>query len=446
VQVTIEPVSANHVFTNTSPVNFIKNPTTVVILTGADANDANKVAKVEMVRFGQFTPTPAPGTTTPDRLGIEPNLTWTADDPRLVWWIIGEDGGEYRGKADFRNTDASKHGTTIEVFGSREGDVLIQPYSGGFGYGMFRATVLPLRQVKYRINRIFTRAVAPAPGKPGRTAQGPTRSHDDAKRHIAIANIFLRQAGIELIPDTSTQKAAPKPGNPQIGLAALDGFIVAVTDGQTAAGATIGGQFDVEVNAVSLTFRASDFRGNQAIQINARNEIITFAYIESRSRNDAVAAANLIPRNHTPGLLLKDKGTPSSSLIVRSGIPDQVPVTEVRMRVGVSVGVGPAPATPAGGARNRNLLWGIVVPTRTADAQNVPGGMTQDLLYGGTLAHEVGHVLGLDHRTTTPPSADGLRTPRDKNLMFAGTTRNMENVDIVQVKAIRNSEVLRRNP
>jgi hypothetical protein len=72
--------------------------------------------------------------------------------------------------------------------------------------------------------------------------------------------------------------------------------------------------------------------------------------------------------------------------------------------------------------------------------------MSQDLLYGSTLAHEVGHVLGLDHRTTRPPFADGLRTPRDKNLMFPGTTRNMENVDIVQVKAIRNSEVLRRNP
>jgi hypothetical protein len=72
--------------------------------------------------------------------------------------------------------------------------------------------------------------------------------------------------------------------------------------------------------------------------------------------------------------------------------------------------------------------------------------MAQDLLYGSTLAHEVGHVLGLNHRTTTPPFADGLRTPRDKNLMFPGTTVNMESLDIVQCKAIRNSEVLRRNP
>ena len=110
------------------------------------------------------------------------------------------------------------------------------------------------------------------------------------------------------------------------------------------------------------------------------------------------------------------------------------------------VGLGPQPPTPAGGARDRNLLWGIVVPTFSSDlvAPKVP--ISQDLLYGSTLAHEVCHVLGLNHRTTTPPFADGQRVPRDKNLMFPGTTQNMESLDIVQSKAIRNSEVLRRNP
>jgi hypothetical protein len=121
--------------------------------------------------------------------------------------------------------------------------------------------VVALRQIKYRINRVLTKLVAPVlpspgkPGKPGRAAHAPTRSHVDAKRHIDIANIFLRQVGIELIPDNSTQVASPPPGNSQIGLAGLDHFVVAVTNGAGAtAGSTVAGGFDVEVNDVSLTF------------------------------------------------------------------------------------------------------------------------------------------------------------------------------------------------
>jgi hypothetical protein len=313
---------------------------------------------------------------------------------------------------------------------------------------MFRATVLPLRQIKYRINRIFTQFVAPAPGRPGRAAHAPTRSHVDAARHIDVANIFLRQVAVQLIPDNNTQVAARPPGNAVIGQSGLDRFVVAVTAGAgAAAGTTVPGGFDVEVNNVGLTFRATDFASGQAIQINARNEIITFAYIETLLTNNAVAQADFIPTNHTPSRLLKDKGTPSSSLIRRSGIPDQTPVDEVKMTVLAAIGVAsPQPATPANGNRNRNLLWGIVVPTRSSDivATNVP--MGQDLLYGSTLAHEVGHVLGLNHRTRTPPFNDTLRVPRDKNLMFPGTTVNMESLDIVQCKAVRNSEVFRRNP
>lgn len=443
VEVTIDPVSANHPFTATSDVNSIKNPPAVVILAAADQNDATKVAKIEMIKFGNF----ATGATVADSLGIEPTtLNWTDDDDRISWWIIGDDGKEYKGKADFRNTDAAKRGTKIEVFGTQEGDVLIQPYSGGFGYGMFRATVFPLRQIKYRINRVFTRFVAAAPGKPGRAAHAPTRSHVDARRHIDVANIFLRQVGIQLIPDNSNQMAAPRPGNAQIGLPGLDRFVVAVTQGAGATpGSTLSGAFDVEVNDVSLTFRATDARSDLAIQINARNEIITFAYIESLSTVRAVAQTSFAPTNHTPGRLLKDKGTPSSSLIPKSGIPNQTPVSEVRMVVG-RASVGPQPPTPANGNRHPALLWGISVPTRSSDLVATQVAMTQDLLYGSTLAHEVGHVLGLDHRAKRDAFPDNQTVPRDKNLMFPGTTQNMESLDIVQCKAIRNSEVLRRNP
>jgi hypothetical protein len=136
-------------------------------------------------------------------LGIEPNLAWTADDDRIAWWIVGDDGGQLRGKADFRNDETARRGTKIEVFGTAEGDVLIQPYSGGFGYGMFRANVVTLRKIKYRVNFIVTDEVPARPGRRRIPARAPTRTHTQARDHIKVANVYLRQAGIELIPDDS---------------------------------------------------------------------------------------------------------------------------------------------------------------------------------------------------------------------------------------------------
>lgn len=104
-----------------------------------------KVPKIEMVKFPIPAPV-APATEAPP--SIEPDLKWDKDDARIAWWIIGN-GGEYKGRADFLNSEGAKRGTKIQVFGTQEGDVLIQPYSGGFGYGMFRATVVPLKKVKY---------------------------------------------------------------------------------------------------------------------------------------------------------------------------------------------------------------------------------------------------------------------------------------------------------
>ncbi len=477
VQVTIDSVASGENFTATDDLNSIRNPAAVVILTGADTADTKKVAKLEMIKFA-VPAVPAAGTTpgtpgTPAALGIEPNLAWTDDDDRLAWWVIGDDGGDYKGKADFRNAEPAKRGTKIEIFGTKEGDVLVQPYSGGFGYGMFRANVVPLRQVKYRINRISTNAVpaVPAspgkPGKPGKLAHGPTRSHPDALRHIQATNIYLRQVGIELIPDNSAE-VARKTGNPKIGLAAIDPHVVSVTQFTGAGGAAQPGHFDVVVDQISMTFRAQD-SGNSAaegaVRVNARNEIITFAYIESLAGGTAanpsrtLAQAQFIPTNHAKGGVLRDKGVPSSSLIKKTGIPGDTPVSQVNMVVLSQLFIGPQPATPANGARNINLLWGITVPTTSVDAfvTQVGAPANADMIYGSTLAHEVGHVLGLRHRippgvlaspgSKPDPFPDGVRTPKTKNLMFPQlNVTTAENLDIVQVKTIRLSEVLLRNP
>jgi len=57
-------------------------------------------------------------------------------------------------------------------------------------------------------------------------------------------------------------------------------------------------------------------------------------------------------------------------------------------------------------------------------------------------------VLGLRHRIASgDPFPDGITTPKTRNVMFPEINPGeVENFDIVQAKAIRLSEVLKRNP
>ncbi len=436
VTVVIDPVISGETPLLTSDINFIRNAAVTPMLQGADAADPLKASLIDITQ-------------------IAPNLTFTADDPRIAWWIVGAQPDEagkakYLGKADFLNTEAAKRGTRIQIAGTDNfpGDILVQPYSGGFGYGMFRTNVAPLKKVKYRVNRIFTDLVPATPTKPQIVARVPTRSHNDAKNHIKLMNIYLRQMGLELIPDDSAE-VATSAGNPLIGLAKLDANIVSATRIEA-------GHFDVKVNAQKFTFRATDTQGDDSVRLNARNEVIVFAYIHSlASGNNVLAQAQVWPHNHAPkarkdppsatSLILRDSGVPSTSLISRSGIPGSTPVGAVNLRI-LAATFAKFKSTQT--ARHVDLLWGISVPTFSVDNSSTPA--NRDAFYATTLAHEVGHVLGLKHRIGTgsgDPFADGLTTPASKNVMFPSLNfPTAENFDIIQSKAVRFSEVLFRNP
>jgi hypothetical protein len=537
VHVEINPVLSGDNIRHGDDINMIRNPAGCVLLSGGDAADTSKVPKYEITK-------------------IEPNLTWTDDDDRIAWWVVGGESagdGKYDGKADFHSDEKSKRGTKIQIFGTQAGDVLIQPYSGGYGYGMYRANVVPIRKVKYRINRIFTTAQAAIPAQPAltalpavaaqppfpgttgipaqpavpdlpaiaarpavaaiaaRAAHTPTASHAEALLHMKIVNIYLRQAGIEMIPDDSAEMASPartaRPALPAVAAQAAVAAQVATpalpataTTPAVAAQPAVGarpaipdlpampeikastvnnnvgqasldqkiieikrvqaGHFDVEVDDVSLTFNASSPNSRSAIRINARNEVVTFAYIESQPGTKTLATALLCPQNHAPqarkdppraystaSYTLPDKGIPSSSLIPKTGIPPDVPVGEVKMIV-LFPDVSWQGASPA--TRDVNLLWGVIVPTTSID-NSAGGGATQDqirLAYGNTLAHEIGHVLGLGHRGVAgDPVPDGLTVPANENLMHpSNPPPTAQNVDLIQVKGIRFSEIMFRNP
>jgi len=342
---------------------------------------------------------------------------------------------------------------------------------------------------------------------------------------MKIANIFLRQIGVDMIPDNSAEVArpviagsagfpavaaqplvnpqpptpalgalAPQPAvlarpaipprppippvagsvaNNKIGDAALDNNVVAVTLVQT-------GHFDVEVNDAKFTFNsAADQRS--AVRINARNEVVNVAYIEQDptlgTGTTTLSTALLCPANHAPSskarqpeaapsqrtppggakdyvqanFTLDDLGTPASSLITKagdkSGIPPDTPASKVSLFV-LFPDVEWQAATPVN--RDVNLLWGIIVPTRNMDsAPTAPKTVDKTRhMYGFVFAHEMGHILGLGHRGATgDPVTDGLALPADTNIMRPFVKPpDTENFDIIQVKAVRFSEVMARNP
>jgi len=544
VQVIIDPITSGDNVKPADPINLIKNPSGCVILTGADASDSTVVPRYEITK-------------------MLPNLAWTDDDDRIAWWILGDEAkadNQYDGKADFMGTEAAKRGAKVQVFGITTGDILIQPWSGGYGYGMIRVHVIPIRQIKYRISRIFTTARAavkaipaqvavpaqaavpafagsvghpPLPAVPdlpavpalpaipalkARKAHAPTTSHAEAKLHIQISNIFLRQMGYEMIPDDSAEMASPaivarpafpevkaapaiahqkavpaiganpprpevparpavkarpaipaivaSAGNPKVGLPALDSRIISITKVEP-------GHFDVEVNSSALTFNSA---ANQipAIQLNARNEVISVAYIEQDPTFGTgvvtLSTALRCPANHAPltsarqpegspnqkgtakkykaaNFTLPDLGTPSTSLISKSGIPPNTPASKVKMVV-LFPDVNWQGASPA--TRDVDLLWGIVVPTKNMDAAPTPP-ITVDKtrhMYGFVFAHETGHILGLGHRgALANPVTDGVAIPPDKNIMRPFVNPPVtENFDIIQTKATRFSEVMNRTP
>ena len=544
VQVTIDPITSGDNVKPTDNINLIKNPSGCVILTGAGASDKKAVPRYEITK-------------------ILPDLKWKAGDTRIAWWILGTDAkgnNQYDGKADFMNQDSAKYGTKVQVFGITTGDILIQPYSGGYGYGMIRAHVVPIRQVKYRVSRVFTtkknaiaavaaqaavpaQAATPAfpgnaaipaqpaipnlpavaarlaiPAVPARAKHGPTQSHAEAKLHMKVSNIFLRQMGIEMIPDDSAQMTnavvaanpgsaavkaqaavAARPATPAIGAIAAQPAVparpavpalpaipaVAAVAANTSVGlpaldakvvnATLvsPGHFDVEVNDVNFTFNSA---ANQipAIQINARNEVISVAYIEQDptlgTGTTTLSTALRCPANHAPltsarqpegspnqlgtakgyttaNFTLPDLGTPSTSLIPKTGIPPDTPAGNVNMIV-LYPDTNWQPASPA--TRDVELLWGIIVPTRNMDsAVKAPvTAANRRHMYGFVFAHEMGHILGLGHRgALANPVTDGIAIPPDKNIMRPFVNPPVtENFDIIQAKAVRFSEVMNRNP
>jgi hypothetical protein len=258
---------------------------------------------------------------------------------------------------------------------------------------------------------------------------------------VAVANLFLRQIGLELTRDTNHSvnngaRIARDGGN------IIDGvFRISVAQGWTR----------------GINGNACD----RAVRLNYRNApagqppVLNFAYVHSDANNGYGAACYYPDSKLAVGLAvgarptIQDNGSPSSSWATSTNSTN------------VTGGSGVPPDAAAGTATmtlisrrrptNHARLFGMYVAGDCGDATNP----ANDQVYGLVIAHELGHMLNLGHRVERPDAADpsgfiaggifvdGLTYPDPENVMRWGIAANVnQDFDILQALAVWESPIV----
>jgi len=362
----------------TDPINFIHNPPVIPILTAAEANNQT-AACIEWTYYR------------PAALGF------TETDDRLRWSKVSvADGGDI----EFVGGD---RGLIIYVRGTHEGEVRLECRMEGVVLATYRALVRQIRDIPYRVNILN--------GPPG--AQ-PFSRPEDVQQHLQVANIFLRQLGLQLVPNTDppTDGASTTPG--------------------------INGIFRISVPAGRTVNVQGDYP--PCTRLNFRPNVVNIAYIHSDYWLDGgvvqhgFGMASDFSGSTLPGTRVTDRGTPSTSWIRPSGIrPDGEPRT-VRMRVFRGNQRRSSPAT----GPDYSQLFGFYVTNLSGSPTSEMGILT----YAGTIAHELGHILTLRHRIGD--GNDQLSRPPGTNLMHGTNASTLaQDLDIIQARAILGCPVVR---
>jgi hypothetical protein len=325
-------------------------------------------------------------------------LNFADNDPRLEWTWVPTSGGTVRFVGQPR-------GRKVLVYGTAAGEGRLEVRFQGALFASYRALVMAVKQIPFRANILNGPTAASQP----RSTPGNVRDH------IAIANRFLRQMALELTPDadwTATHDARPT-GIPGI-------FRIRVAAGVT--------------RNIGVTGWA------RATRLNYRQGVFNFAYIHS-DRDGNLGAACDYPANNA-GNSITDNGTPSTSWVLPSGVLPDGAAGTVTMNL-----LGDRMRDPAAFPR----LYAMYV----TDGNGDPAVLASQQTYAGTIAHELGHVLGLGHRVEGPDATqptglvangiffDGLTTPPEENVMhWVNPTTLAQDFDIIQTRAAHRSPVV----
>ncbi|HVT87417.1 MAG TPA: hypothetical protein VHD56_01080 [Tepidisphaeraceae bacterium] len=359
----IDPVTpdsdpaGNPPFVNPGPINTIANPAAIVQMNAADVSADNaaiiKFTSIDKANY-QF-----------GRDDDNPNIYWQvdpastgavsfvvngqADDKGLVAHVYGTAPGRVRLNAYMKNSDPAKP------------DTLLDFYEG---------VVVPLKQIKFRVQLLYQAALP--------NVKTPTRE-EDAKLQISMANMYLRQLGVELVPDDHdvTNGTATK---------IEQGYFSAATAGL--------------VHEVTIDPNDPAKSADNAIAVNYVPDVLQIAYVQTVGEAGANAAGTTVssPAPGTPTIGVKYR-VDASDINLKRRI--------MKLEDGRNGGDG---ALNGGTPHN----WGIII-AGSVEGRGNPGKAL-------TIAHEVGHFLGLRHRDTPANYAvllkdDGIRAPHDHNVM-----------------------------
>lgn len=317
------------------------------------------------------------------------DIKLTADDDRLEWKITS-------GAANAALLGPKK-GMGVYVYGIAKGEIKLQLDFLGTKVAEYRAAVLDLRTVRCRVNLLD--------GGPGFKANS---SAADVEKQIAVANRILRQSAVELKldPDATTSNGAVK---------LKDGI------------------FRVPLSAAKKGL-AKNLSGNfpAATRLNRRPEILSLVYcvdMASTATDGTLGEAIAHPFNNSPipsgGSFpqLTDSASPSSSWISPSGVYPHAAATAQTIEM---MQENLDPSIPAA---DRKKHWAVTLCN----------GNSTEFRFGNTLAHEVGHALGLAHREAT----QDLLPELNQNLMHATEGPSVaQDLDILQTRVIHNSPLV----
>jgi hypothetical protein len=374
-------ISGGVAVTAASPINVLPNPSVIPILSppppaaapGAGSPPVADATNAARIEFSYYQPD---------------SLAFTDSDPRLEWSWTALAGGAI----DFLGP---KTGLKVMVYGTAAGEVLLTVKYKGADFATYRALVKAVKKIPARFN------ILNGPAAPSQPLTTPA----DVLNHVAIANCYLRQVGVELAYDTNAT----------------------VTDGATAVRGSPG-IFRIKVTAGQA--RNIPQGGHpKAAQMNFRDFVANFAYVHSDIGGNLGRATDR--QASKSGATITDNGKPSTSWIPPTGIdPDPAAGTITMNLRPVMQSLKADGVTP----KFPNLFAMYLTNANGSPSANPD-------VYANTLAHEFGHILNLAHRPQA--GGDGLSFPANENLMHpSNPPAQAQDLDIIQARAVHQSPLV----
>ncbi|MFZ4574611.1 MAG: peptidoglycan-binding protein [Phycisphaerales bacterium] len=377
--------------TGTPALNSLANPSVIPVLKPSDPEFVNRVARLAVTYLR------------PHDLDLS-KLFWVVKSGPVK--LFGVLSGSLSVLA--YATAESPNPAEIELrYGGEKGEAI----------ALFRAWAAPIKFIPIRATIVVgTNAGAT-----------PRATAADVKKHIDLANTLMLQAGLLFVPDPDTRT--------------WDGAV---------ADPTSPGMYVLKTTDDSMTVGVASNIPPHPMRLNFRPGAMHLCYVKSLSSPTAVGVGT--DRPGLPGTDVSLDGTPSTSWLPPTGVKPDADAGSVTMKT-----------MNASNDRNSQPDLDYITERKKVDPTFTDASIKQ--LYGcimpdyadpsdpdwpQTLAHEVGHCMGLRHRgnpQTVPAEgklggndgvngAGGKGHPWRENVMSYGYTLSQD-FDLIQTQLLR---------